>query len=65
MECISIALSWHAETVVLWYQQKADDYIEVELELDELDLTSAESTATYAAIKDYILKEHWFCEISL
>lgn len=48
----------HVETVVLLSQQKADDYIEVELELDELDLTSAESKATYAEIKDYVLKEH-------
>lgn len=47
-----------AETVVLLSQQKADDYIEVELELDELDLTSAESKATYTEIKDYVLKEH-------
>ena len=29
-------------------QQKPDDVIEVEIELDELDLTSAESKATYA-----------------
>lgn len=40
----------HVETVVLLSQQKADDYIEVELELDELDLTSAESKATYKEI---------------
>ena len=32
--------------------------IEVEIELDELDLTSSESNATYAEIKDYVLKEH-------
>ena len=32
----------HVETVVLMSQQKPDDYVEVELELDELDLTSAE-----------------------
>ena len=31
------------ETVVLLSQQKPDDVIEVEIELDELDLTSAES----------------------
>ena len=48
----------HVETVVLLSQQKADDYVEVELELDELDVTSAESKATYAEIKDYVLKEH-------
>lgn len=46
------------ETVVLLSQRKANDYIEVELELDELDVTSAESKATYAEIKDYVLKEH-------
>ena len=48
----------HVETVVLLSQQKADDYIEVELELDELDLTSAESKATYKEIQEYVLKEH-------
>lgn len=30
------------ETVVLLSQQKPDDVIEVEIELDELDLTSTE-----------------------
>lgn len=48
----------NVETVVLLSQQKSDDVIEVEIELDELDLTSAESKATYAEIKDYVLKEH-------
>ncbi len=42
---------------MLLSQQKADDYIEVDLELDELDLTSAESKATYAEIKDYVLEK--------
>lgn len=46
------------ETVVLLSQQKPDDRIEVEIELDELDLTSAESKATYEEIKEYVLKEH-------
>ena len=41
-------------------QRKPDDYVEVELELDEFDVTSAESKATYAEIKDYVLKEHGF-----
>lgn len=48
----------HVETVVLLSQRKANDYVEVELELDDLDLTSAESKATYAEIKDYVLKEY-------
>ena len=46
------------ETVVLLSQQKADDYIEVELELDEMDLTTAESKATYKEIQEYVLKEY-------
>lgn len=32
-------------------------HIEVELQIDELDLTAAESKATYAEIKDYVLKQ--------
>ena len=47
----------HVETVVLLSQRKPDDVIEVEIELGEMDLTSAESKATYAEIKDYVLKE--------
>ena len=39
-------------------RQKADDYIEVELELDELDLTTAESKAKYKEIQEYVLEEH-------
>lgn len=46
------------ETVTLLSQRKADDYVEVELELDEFDVTSAETKATYAEIKDYVLREH-------
>ena len=38
--------------------KKPDDVIEVEIELDELDLTSAERKVTYAEIKDYVLREH-------
>ena len=48
----------HVETVVLLSQQKPDDVIEVEIELEELDLTSAESKATYKEIQEYVLKEH-------
>lgn len=40
----------NVETVVLLSRRKADDYVEVELELDELDVTSAESKATYKEI---------------
>ena len=37
--------------------QKPDDTIEIDLDLDELDATSAELKATYQEIKDYVLKE--------
>ena len=47
----------HVETVVLLSQQKPDDTIEIDLDLDELDATSAELKATYQEIKDYMLKE--------
>ena len=36
---------------------KTDKYIDVELDMDELDLTAAESKATYKEIKDYVLKQ--------
>lgn len=50
-------MSVHTETVVLLSQQKPDDTIEIDLDLDELDATSAELKATYQEIKDYVLKE--------
>ena len=49
--------TYHIETVVLLSQQKPDDTIEIDLDLDELDATSAELKATYQEIKDYVLKE--------
>lgn len=47
----------HCETVVLLSRKTPDDTIEVDLDLDELDITAAESKATYQEIKDYVLKE--------
>ena len=48
----------HIETVVLLSRKMPDDKIEVDLDLDKLDITSAESKATYQEIKDYVLKEY-------
>ena len=45
----------HVETVCLLSKLHADQHIEVELEMDEFDLTEAESKATYEEIKEYIL----------
>ena len=46
-------VSMHVETVVLLSQlkQKPDDYINVTIELDDVDITSAETKATYDEIK--------------
>ena len=55
--CDMFGGSFHVETVVLLSQQKPDDTIEIDLDLDELDATSAETKATYQEIKDYVLKE--------
>ena len=47
------------ETAVLLSQlkQKPDDYINVTIELDDVDITSAETKATYDEIKKYV-SEH-------
>lgn len=47
----------HVETVALLSKLDVDKHIDVEVTLDELDLTSAESKATYAQIKEYILEK--------
>lgn len=53
---ILFVASRHVETVVLLSQQKPNDRIEIDLDLDELDPTLAESKATYEEIKDYVLQ---------
>lgn len=50
--------TYHVESVVLLSQQKADDYLEVEIDLDELDATSAETKATYEEIKKYVAEHN-------
>ena len=45
------------EVVCLLSKLKSDKHIEVELDMDELALTAAESKATYEEIKDYVLKQ--------
>lgn len=48
----------YPETVCLLSKLNTKQHIEVELNLDELDLTSAESKATYDEIKAYVLEKH-------
>ena len=49
----------HVESIVLLSKLKSNKLkrIDVELEMDELDLTATESKATYEEIKDYVLKQ--------
>ena len=49
-----LVLSGHVETVALLSKLDVDKHISVEIELDEMDLTSAESKATYTQIKEYV-----------
>ena len=58
--CIFIAHSWHVETVVLLSQlrQKPDDYIDVDIDVAELEGTSAETKATYEKIKKYVAEHN-------
>nr|WP_325196033.1 23S rRNA (uracil(1939)-C(5))-methyltransferase RlmD [uncultured Oscillibacter sp.] len=53
----------HVETVCLLSKLKSTQHIEVELDMDELDLTDAEKKATYQEIKDYVL-EHTGLKVS-
>ena len=65
-KCISITLSTHVETVVLLSQlkQKPDDYINVTIELDDVDITSAETKATYDEIKKYVFEHNAGMKVS-
>ncbi len=42
------------ETVVLLSRKLPDDKIEIDLNLDELDVTASESKATYDESKSYV-----------
>lgn len=48
----------HVETVCLLSKLKSTHHIEVEIELDKMDLTKAESKATYAEIKEYVFDKY-------
>lgn len=48
----------HTETVCLLSKLNTKQHIEVEIKMDELDLTAAESKATYEEIKEYVLEKH-------
>ncbi len=47
----------HVETVCLLSQRKPDTTIEVDLDISELEVSSAETKATYEEIKSYVLEK--------
>ena len=53
----------HVETVCLLSKLQSKEHIEIEVKMDELDLTSAESKATYDEIREYVL-EHTGLKVS-
>ena len=53
----------HCETVCLLSKLHAKQHIEIDLSMDELDLTAAESKATYNEIRDYVW-EHYQLKVS-
>ena len=53
----------HVESIVLLSKLHTKQNIEVKLEMSELDLTAAESKATYEEIKEYVL-EHSGLKVS-
>ena len=64
-KCISITLSTHVETVCLLSKlHEAKYHVNVRLDMDELDLTSTESKATYEEIKKYVAEHYDGMKIS-
>ena len=51
------------ETVCLLSKLQSKEHIEIEVKMDEMDLTSAESKATYKEIREYVF-EHTGLKVS-
>ena len=58
VQCVEMfAWSGHIETVCLLSKLNVEHHIEVELTMDEMDLTAAEKKASYEEIKEYVLEK--------
>lgn len=58
---INLGLSNHVETVcALSKLSEAKHHISVQVDMDELDLTSAESKATYEEIQEWVQQKYGF-----
>ena len=53
----------HVETVCLLSKLQSKEHIEIEVKMDELDLTAAEKKATYEEIREYVF-EHTGLKVS-
>jgi len=54
------ANTYHCETVALLSKLDSKNHISIELPMDNMDLTSAESKATYKQIQNYVLEKFGF-----
>ena len=63
---LSLDNDTHIKTVVLLSQlrQKPDDYIDVDIDVAELEGTSAETKATYEKIKKYVAEHNGGMKVS-
>ena len=55
---INLQVSSHVEAVLLLTKLHVERHIEVDVNMEELDVTAAESKATYNEIRDYVLAHH-------
>ena len=62
-QCVPIIVTTHVETVCLLSKLQSKEHIEIEVAMDEMDLTSAESKATYEEIREYVF-EHTGLKVS-
>ena len=56
--CVPMLVTIHVETVVKLVRKAPDAYIDITVDMDELDLTASEAKATYEEIKQYILDKY-------
>ena len=57
-------LNSFVEQVDIYEQEQLDDYINVTIELDDVDITSAETKATYDEIKKYVAEHNAGMKVS-
>ena len=58
IKCVPIVVTTHVETVILLSRKAPDAEIRVRLDMSELDITSAESKATYKEIQEYVKNKY-------